>query len=31
MATEVVSLPVHPGLGAADLDRIVEAVTEVLR
>jgi perosamine synthetase len=31
MAAEVVSLPVHPQLRPADLDRIVEAVTEVLR
>jgi dTDP-4-amino-4,6-dideoxygalactose transaminase len=31
MAAEVVSLPVHPHLSRADLDRIVEAVTEVLR
>jgi dTDP-4-amino-4,6-dideoxygalactose transaminase len=31
MAAEVVSLPVHPQLGRADLDRIVEVVTEVLR
>jgi perosamine synthetase len=31
VAREVVSLPVHPHLSRADLDRIVEAVTEVLR
>jgi perosamine synthetase len=31
MAAEVVSLPVHPQLGRADLDRIVEVVTEALR
>jgi perosamine synthetase len=31
MAAEVVSLPVHPHLSRADLDRIVDAVTEVLR
>jgi perosamine synthetase len=30
-AREVVSLPVHPKLGRDDLDRIVEAVGEVLR
>ena len=31
VTAEVVSLPVHPQLGRADLDRIVEVVTEVLR
>lgn len=31
VATEVVSLPVHPQLSRSDLDRIVDAVTEVLR
>jgi perosamine synthetase len=31
MAAEVVSLPVHPQLRRADLDRIVDAVAEVLR
>ena len=31
MAEEVVSLPVHPQLSRADLDRIVDAVTAVLR
>jgi dTDP-4-amino-4,6-dideoxygalactose transaminase len=31
VAGEVLSLPVHPHLSPADLDRIVEAVTEVLR
>ncbi|SNS01886.1 dTDP-4-amino-4,6-dideoxygalactose transaminase [Geodermatophilus pulveris] len=30
-AREVVSLPVHPKLDRADLDRVVEAVAEVLR
>ena len=30
-AREVVSLPVHPYLSGADLDRIVDAVAEVLR
>ena len=30
-AREVVSLPVHPHLSRADLDRIVDAVAEVLR
>ena len=31
IAREVVSLPVHPHLSRADLDRIVDAVTEALR